>query len=171
MYFSFNTKMNSLCRKSQLRVSCITKLHKFGKSMGLRFTIEGPMENTNFLDITLDLKKRSYAPFRKENNETRYINTQSNHPRNIIKEIPKMIAKRISNRSKNKEEFEKVKEYYNEALKQSGYRDEIMYEEKNKPRKRRNRKRKVTWYNPPFCHSVRTNLSRKFINLVQKTKK
>ena len=146
------------------------RLHRFGKSIGLRFTIEGPMDRTDFLDITLDMKKRTYAPFRKMNSETRYISTQSNHPRNIIKEIPKMISKRISNRSKNKEEFEKVESYYNEALQRSGYKEKITFEKEkdNTKKRKRRRRRNIIWYNPPFCHSVKTNLAGKFIRLVDK---
>ena len=145
------------------------KLHQFAKSIGLRITIEGPMNRTNFLDITLDLAKKTYAPFRKQNNETKYINTKSNHPRNILRQIPDMISKRISNRSANKEEFVKVKEYYNKALKESGYKDKIKFQETEKAQKKqRNRKRKIIWYNPPFCNSVKSNIARKFINLIKK---
>ena len=35
-------------------------------------------------------------------------------------------------------------------------------------RKRKNRKRKTIWFNPPFCKSVKTNIARKFISLVKK---
>ena len=63
------------------------KLHKFAHNIGLGLEIEGPMTRTDFLDIALDLEKQTYAPYRKENNETKYIKTESNHPRTIINQI------------------------------------------------------------------------------------
>lgn len=142
------------------------QLHRFAKTIGLGFEIEGPMQQTDFLDVKLDLQKQTYAPFRKENNEIKYIRIDSNHPKTITKQIPSMIGKRISKRSINKEEFDKVSKDYNHALKQSGYHEEIQYKEEKKP-KNRNRKRKTIWYNPPFCQTVKTNIARKFIDLIK----
>ena len=34
--------------------------------------------------------------------------------------------------------------------------------------RRKKRKRKITWFNPPFCQSIETNVSRKFLQLVDK---
>ena len=143
------------------------KLHKFAKSIGLNFEIEGPMAKTDFLDLSLDLSKNIYGPYRKDNNEIKYIHKDSNHPKSITRQIPTMIGKRLSNRSINKEEFEKISGKYNEALKKSGYKEQIKYEpvKQINPKKR---KRKIILFNPPFCMSVKTNLARKFLNLIQK---
>ena len=78
-----------------------------------------------------------------------------------------MISKRISKRSINEEEFNKVSKDYNTALKRSGYNEKIQYEEEEKTSKNRNRKRKTIWYNPPFCKTVKTNVARKFIDLIK----
>ena len=142
------------------------RLHQFAKSIGLSFEIEGPMQQTNFLDVTLNLHNEIYAPFRKENNDIRYIRLDSNHPKTITRQIPNMIGKRISKRSINEEEFAKASTDYNIALKQSGYSEKIKYEADIKP-KQRNRKRKVVWFNPPFCRTVKTNVARKFIELTK----
>ena len=56
-----------------------------------------------------------------------HINALSNHPKNIIKEIPNMIGKRISEISCDKHEFEKAKEDYNKALEMSGFSEKIKY--------------------------------------------
>ena len=126
------------------------------------------MQCTDFLDISLNLKKQTYAPYRKQNNEIRYIKTESNHPNNIIMQIPRMIGKRITKRSINQDEFNKVANNYNEALKLSGYKKGITYEPEETTTNKRKRTRKTIWYNPPFCKTVKTRIKRKFIDLVKK---
>ena len=81
-----------------------------------------------------------------------------------------MVSKRINNRSSNREEFEKVAEDYNNALKQSGHKEKITYTEKSatKPNRKKCRRRKIIWYNPPYCMSVATKVGYKFRNLVTK---
>ena len=143
------------------------KLHTFAKSIGLGLEIEGPMEKTDFLDISLDLGRETYAPYRKDNNNIKYINVRSNHPNNITKQIPKMIAKRITKRSIDEREFNKVAEEYNRALEMSGYEEKIKYEPETNIENKRKRKRKVIWYNPPYCKTVKTKLAKQFINLIK----
>ena len=143
------------------------KLHRFAKGIGLGLEIEGPMQSTDFLDITLDLKRQTYAPYRKENNEIKYINIDSNHPKSITRQIPNMIGQRITKRSINEEEFNKAANEYNTALEKSGYTEKIKYEPETPSKTKPNRKRKVIWFNPPFCNTVQTRISRKFINLIK----
>ena len=38
----------------------------------------------------------------------------------------------------------------------------------NKSKRKKNRPRKIVWYNPPFSKSVKTDLGRKFLKLLQK---
>ena len=52
-------------------------------------------------------------------------------------------------------------------LKKNGYKEELRYIEEEKG-KRKKRTRKVTWFNPPFCQSVKTNIGRKYLELVRK---
>lgn len=146
-----------------------SEMHKFAKSLGLRLDIEEPSLEVSFLDLNLDLKRHIYSPFRKENNKILYVHAHSNHPKVVIKEIPKMVSKRITNRSSNQEEFQKVANEYNNALKKSGYKEEIQYVKNEEPRKKkRNRKRNIIWYNPPYCKSVETKIGWKFNNLIKK---
>ena len=112
------------------------RLHKFAQKIGLGLEIEGPMSRTDFLDISLNLESETYSPFRKENNEIKYIKTESNHPNTILKKIPTMIAKRITKRSINKEEFDKVANEYNQALRRSGYKENIEYEKEQTEEKK-----------------------------------
>ena len=58
------------------------------KKQGLDITISTNLKICNFLDVTLNLKDGTYYPYRKPNNETLYINTNSNHPPTIIKHLP-----------------------------------------------------------------------------------
>ena len=72
----------------------------------LSITMETNLTETEFLDVTFNLAKNIYFPFRKANNTPLYINAFPNHPPTITKQLPKMINKRISDLSCNKEEFE-----------------------------------------------------------------
>ena len=58
-----------------------------------------------------------------------YINVNSNHPPSIIKQIPSSINRRLSNLSSDEEVFLNNLQPYREALKKSGFRDELTYVE------------------------------------------
>ena len=82
------------------------------------------MKKTIFLDLSLDMQSGNHAPFRKKNNDIKYIYTDSNHPNAITRQIPKMISKRLSSQSINQEEFLKTSEPY-DALARSVYEEKI----------------------------------------------
>ena len=142
-------------------------LHAFAKSIGLRLEIEEPSSRTEYLDIVLDLDNLTYSPYRKPNNEIRYINIESNHPKSITSRMKTMIEDLISRRSCNKNEFDKVAEVYSEALINNGYEGKMTYQEKKIPPKKQ-RKRAKIWFNPPYCKSVKDNIGKIFIGLVKK---
>ena len=66
------------------------------KKLGLNITIDSNLKITNFLDITLNLNNGKHYPYRKPNDRPMYIHKQSNHPPNIIKNLPASISRRIS---------------------------------------------------------------------------
>ena len=66
------------------------------KECGLNITIRTNFTIVNFLDVEMSLDTGTYRPYRKPECMPVYINTKSNHPLFIIKEIPKAIAKRVS---------------------------------------------------------------------------
>ena len=72
-------------------------------------------------DMNLDLATGKFWPFRKPNSETLYVNTKSNHPPNVIKEIPKSINKRILSLSCDSDTFNNAKPHYEQALRNSGH--------------------------------------------------
>ena len=64
------------------------KLIDIFKSHGLRITIDPPNKTiSNFLDVTLNLGKNTYAPYRKPNDRPLYVHKLSNHPSNVLKHI------------------------------------------------------------------------------------
>ena len=79
-----------------------------------------------------------------------------------------MINKRISDLSCNKEEFDKIKSVYESALKDSGHFSSMSYNNSNTQNARRNRNKKVIWFNPPYSQNVETNIGKLFIKLVSK---
>ena len=131
----------------------------------------------DFLDVWFNLNEQTYEPYRKLNNEPVYINIQSNHPPNIIADIPKAISKRLTNISCNKNVFDRNVGIYQAALKNSGFDGKITYnnqseqannvniEEANQARKR---KRAIIWYNLPYCINDEANIGKTFFKLLQK---
>lgn len=140
---------------------------KLFQENGLKITIDTNLQCTDFLDVTLDLRTGIYSPYRKPNDVPLYINVKSNHPPSITKQLPMMISRRISELSINAEEFEKAKPAYEEALKKSGYQTNDLVYQQTKG-KRKNRKRNIIWFNPPFSANVKTNIGKIFVRLVKK---
>ena len=136
------------------------------KSEGLSITIEINSIETDFLDVTFNLHTGKYFPYRKPNNDPLYINIHSNHPSTIKKELPNMINKRLSELLCDKNEFDKAKEIYEKALNESDFNTKLSYQ--NEPSERKNRNRKIIWFNPPYNESVKTNIGKQFLKLVKK---
>ena len=67
---------------------------------GLNITIEADLHTVNYLDITFDLRKNTFLPYKKPDNPLVYI--CSNHPTTVIKQIPKFISQRLSDLLLNK---------------------------------------------------------------------
>ena len=76
------------------------------KSCGLNITIRTNLKTVDFLDVRLD-----------------FINKTSNHPPNILKELPKVINKRITDISCNQAIFDAAKTTYEQALRKSGFNE------------------------------------------------
>ena len=106
------------------------------KKEGLYITIETNLADTDFLDITFNLSTEKYFPHRKPNNDPLYIDAKSDHPPNIIKDLPKMCNERLSDLSCNKDEFKRAKQLYENALKESGYKAEMKNETSENTNKR-----------------------------------
>jgi len=72
--------------------------------------------------------------------------------------------------SSNEAVFENTKAVYEEALRNSGYSNPNLVFRKQTSSKttRRNRKRNIIWFNPPFSKNVATNVARSFLRLIAK---
>ena len=70
-----------------------------------------------FLDVTLDLSNNTYKPFIKTDQYPSYINVNSNHPKTIIKPVPKAVNLRTSNLTANEKIFQESSKIYMDALK------------------------------------------------------
>ena len=115
------------------------------KEYGLKITIQSNLKSVNYLDVTFNLANGSYCLYRKPNDEPLYINTKSNHPPTIIRQLPAAINRRISDISCNKEAFDKPKPPYEKALKSSGFTENLIYTSHNIPTPtKKNRRRNVT---------------------------
>ena len=79
-----------------------------------------------------------------------------------------MVEKRLQSISSDEAVFNNAKLTYEEALKSSGFETKLVYKKNESTTRRRSRKRKIIWFNPPYCQSVETNVARKFLLLVDK---
>ena len=94
---------------------------KIFRGCGLSITCEVNKKTIDFLDFWFNLNEQTYEPCRKPNNEPIYINLQSNHPSNIIDDIPKTLSKRLTNISCNKNAFDRNVGIYQAPLKNNGF--------------------------------------------------
>lgn len=150
------------------------QFQKFFKDNGLDIVIQCNMKIVDYLDVTLNLNDSTYKPYHKPDNELNYVHKDSNHPPNIIKQIPIAIETRLSNLSSNETIFNQATPYYEEALKRSGYHHIFKYNpqlnlniENNQNRTNKNRKRNILWFNPPFNKNVSTQIGKYFLNLIK----
>ena len=79
-----------------------------------------------------------------------------------------MIGKRLNNLSSNEQVFKEAIPPYQEARKQSGYTEILKFDASKKQPKKKQRKRNITYYNPPFNAASDVNLGKEFLNLLDK---
>ena len=106
------------------------------KKYGLEIIIECHKEVVDFLDVTFNLKDGTYKPYQKLDNKISYINVQSNHPPNIIKQLLKAIEQRLSNNSSNETIFNEAAPWYEKVLSEAGYDVQLKYNTNKKTNKK-----------------------------------
>ena len=57
------------------------------KSIDFKIEITTNLTEVDFLDVTFNLERNTYRPYKKPNDNLTYINTSSNHPPQIIKHL------------------------------------------------------------------------------------
>ena len=142
-------------------------IRTFWENFGLKITITTNLKTVNFLDVTFNLCTGKYQPLNKPNDTPTYINVNSNHPPNIIKALPNSISQRINNISSDKATFNNVAPSYNDALSESGYKENLTCQQ-DLTTSRKVRQRKVIWFNPAYSVNVETNIGKTFLNLIEK---
>ena len=84
------------------------KFQKVFNDNGLQITILCNLKIVDFLDATFNLNDGSYKPYRKPDDEVSYIDSRSNHPPNIVKQLPMSIEDRLRELSSSKAIFEEA---------------------------------------------------------------
>ena len=122
-------------------------LCKIFQAEGLKISVEANLSRVNFLDLTLDLPSMTYWPYVKDNNIPRYVHSKSNHPKSVIKNIPKGVNRRLNMNSANEQLFKAAAGIYQDAFKNAGYDFQLHYEplsdnnNDEKVNKKRNRRK------------------------------
>ena len=145
-------------------------LHRiFDEQFGLKITAEVNHQSVNFLDITLDLSDGSYRPYRKPSNDPIYVNSHSNHPPSIIRQLPESSNKRISQLSPDELSFNLSAPVYEAALQRRNYHTTLKYNSSTTSNTMgRNRPRNIIWFNPPYSRSIASKVGKHFLHLLDK---
>ena len=105
----------------------------------------------------------------------KYINKNSKHPPSVIQQIPLSIESRLSTLSFNENIFQEAAPPYQKALQNSGFRPSLTYNNNKKRQQqhqhkkiKRNRKRQIIWFNPPFNLKTKTKIGKLFLNPLDK---
>ena len=148
---------------------------KIFKKHGSDIIIQCDMKIVNYLDVTFNLSDRTYKPYTKTNNEIKYIHKNTNHPPGVIQQIPLSIESRLSTLPFNEKIFQEAVAPYQKPLQNSGYRHTLTYKRSkndnsntNINKIKRNRKRQMIWFNPPFNLKAKTKIGKLFLNLLDK---
>ena len=129
------------------------------KENELDIIIQCNMKVVNYLDVTLNLENSTYCPYQKENNQIKYIDTESNHPPSIIKQVPINIESQLSSLSSSEEIFNNSATPYQNAFDKSGHKHKHKYQANiSTNTNKKPRKRNIIWFNPPYIKNVKTNI-------------
>ena len=138
---------------------------KIFKGIGFIIDVETNLKIVDFLYITFNLNNGTY---RLSNNLLLCNNKSSNHPLQIINQLPEIINEHVSRNFSNEEAFNSSKCQYEKALGDSGYTDfKLEFYKTITNHTKRNRQRNIIWFNPPFNRAVSTNVGKRFLQLLR----
>ena len=129
------------------------------------------VKETEFLDVLLNLDNRSFRPFKKKNDETKYVHAKSSHAPSIIKGIGESVNTRINKLSSSEEIFNQAKGNYQQALKKSEHDFKMYYkpkEDKEKVKKKKTRSRRVVYFTPPYSLKIKTQVGKAFFKAIER---
>ena len=124
----------------------------------------------NFLEVTFNLRNGSHRPYKKSNDELKYINVSSSHPPQILKQFTTTISNRLSRNSLRELIFNESKHQHEGALSKSGFKTVFTYKESIAPTNRKmiSRKIKLIWFKPPYNDNMSINIAKIFLNWLAK---
>jgi len=125
-------------------------------------TIEANKKAVNFLDIHLNLTNGIYQPY----NIPTYVHAKSNHPPPIIRNIPKSIKRRLSSISSSSTTFNSNTAINQQALIKSGCNHKLNFHRPTEVTNKPNRRKKATWFNPPFSENVTNIIGKGFLKII-----
>ena len=169
-----------LYRDDCLAISNLTKrqnelvtkeLHRIFNRNGLKIPgAEANRKMVDFLNVTMDLNTGSFRTYGKEGDKLAYVNKDSNHPPSITRNLPKGINRLLSDTNSSQELFDASAPPYQAALDAAGYTHKLSYQPRVEEEQRRatgkNRKRSITWFNPPFSQNCTTNIPKVFMSII-----
>ena len=133
------------------------------KDEGLDITIVANLKVMNFLDVEVDLNTGTHKPYTKPNNSLLYIDINSNHPPSTLNKTVLAVQSRLSMLSSNRGIFEQAAPPYQEALDRAGYTHKLQFMQPPLNPRRKQSRRKETWFNPPWAQNVKTNVGKIFL--------
>ena len=95
----------------------LKKIISIFESINFKIEITANLTEVNFLDVTFNLERKTYRPYKKPNDNLTYTNTSENNLPQIIKHLTQTISERLSRNPSSAEIFEQSKPDYEEALK------------------------------------------------------
>ena len=84
-----------------------------------------------YIYVTLNLITGLYTTYKKPNDNFLYINTSSDYPPEILKQLANSINKRLHDNSANELVFNTVKPVYENSLHDSGYKSSLNTQRKS----------------------------------------
>ena len=120
------------------------------KDIGFQLEIKTNLKQVEFLEVTFNLITNLHTPYKKPNDNLLYINTSSDHPPQVIKQLTNSINKRLCKNSANEQVFNTIKPVYKNALHKSGYQNSLKYSEEIYQHSSNKRTQKIIWFNLSF---------------------
>ena len=118
----------------------------------------------------MDIIDGTYKPFLKPGNNPVYVNVGSNHPLSVLRAIPSGVNKRLNCLSSDEKVFNEIIGPFQTALNEAGHNFKLFFDPELKSNKnKKSRKRNITWFNPPYCRSIKTDIGKQFNRIVSET--
>ena len=153
--------MNSEGRSMRVRENFLKKVCSVIKGLGFNVKTTAWQAKTEFLDLTMDFTCLENDAYTKPNNTLRYVNANSNHHPQILKNLPTNILGRVINITSRDEKIKEAIVPYQKALKEANYTkiekvtEKLLHvraseQGKTKSPPKKSAKRPIIWFTPPY---------------------